>query len=158
MPPPNHSTTCPECGGTIPATFQSCKAVFEEVCALEYGDPAYAAAHLMTVDACALQHSARRGPRSNAFHLMRLCRLIEQGDSPGIGQRPRRQAGKAFEQVYRALPYLPPPADPRALTIMDVHGADDPADHAQRVRRYAQAVWQAWAVHHTWARQAAGGE
>lgn len=144
---------CGQCGAIVPRGFSSCKAVFEDVCAVEYGDVRYGAAHLMTVDAYVLQHSAEHGPRSNAFHLMRLCRLIEHGDSPAIGRRPPRAQGKAFEKDYPGLPYLPPPQEPGALTISDVYGAATPEDHARRVRRYAESVWNAWAVHHAWARE-----
>ncbi|HSZ60137.1 MAG TPA: DUF5946 family protein [Tepidisphaeraceae bacterium] len=147
---------CVECGAIVPAGFESCKAVFEDVCALEYGDPRFGAVHLLTVDAYTLQHSAQRGPRSNAFHLMRVCRLIEHGDDPTIGRRPPRHQAKAFEKEYRDFPYLAPPSEPGALTIVDVHGAAGPEDHAQRVRRYAQTVWQAWEIHHPWAREWAG--
>lgn len=148
---------CGECGAVVPPGFPGgCKAVFEAVCATEYGDPRYGAVHLLTVDAYTLQHSAERGPRSNAFHLMRLCRLIEHGDDPAIGRRPPRARGKAFEEHYRGFPYLAPPAEPGALTISDVYGTSGPAEHAARVRRYAEAVWQAWAAHHAWARQWAG--
>lgn len=146
-------TRCVECGAMPPAGFASCKAVFEDVCALEYGDPRYGAVHLLTVDAYTLQHPAEHGPRSNAFHLMRLCRLIEHGDSPAIGQRPPRKKAKAFEQDYRGFPFLPPPQDSAALSIADVHGASTPEDHAERVTRFARAVWQAWADHHAWARE-----
>jgi len=144
---------CDECGAAVPSEFASCKAVFEGVCSLEYGDPAYGAVHLLTVDAYTLQHSRERGPRSNAFHLMRLCRLIEHGDNPAIGQRPPREVGKAFERDYRGFPYLAPPRQPGALTIMHVHDAVGPEDHVQRVRQYAKAVWDAWTEHHAWARQ-----
>ena len=143
---------CDECGAVVPPQFNSCRAVFEEVCALEYTNPPFGAVHLLTVDAYALQHSAERGPRSNAFHLMRLCLLLEHGHSPAIGQRPPRDKSKAFERQYRGLPHLEPPGDQSGLTIVDVHGAPTPDEHAGRVRRYARSVWDAWAAYHQWAR------
>jgi hypothetical protein len=42
------------------------------------------------------------------------------------------------------------------LTIADVYGADDPQEHGERVRQWAESVWEAWASHHAWAREAAG--
>jgi len=144
---------CPECGAIVPDGFASCNAVFNDVCAREYGDPIWGAAHLMTVDAYVLQHSSQHGPRSNAFHLMRLCRLIEHGDNPAIGRRPPRQQGKALEKHYRSFPYLPPPSQPGSIAIVDVHGARTPQEHIERVRSYAQSVWNAWTVHHAWARE-----
>jgi len=151
----NGDVRCPECGAVVPGGFESCKAVFEDVCALEYSDFACGAVHLLTVDAYTLQHSAECGPRSNAFHLMRLCRLLEHGDNPCIGQRPPRELGKAFEDEYRGYPYLGPPPHQAQLTIADVHGAATPEEHAQRVLRYAASVWRTWAVHHAWARRQA---
>lgn len=147
------ATRCDECGALIAPALKSCKSVFEDVCALEYSNPAFGAVHLLTVDAYTLHHSAERGPRSNAFHLMRLCLLLEHGHSPAIGKRPPRKRSQAFEEQYRGFPYLAPPQHQGALTIMDVRGALGPDDHARRVRRYAQSVWDAWAIHHAWARQ-----
>jgi hypothetical protein len=79
------SRNCPYCGADIPPDFETCMAAFEQVVSREYADVAYGAVHLLTVDAYALQHSEEHGPRSNAFHLMRLCRLIEHGGDPRIG-------------------------------------------------------------------------
>ena len=147
---------CPECNGIVTSGFSDCTAVFAAVCALEYGDPGgYGAVHLLTVDAYALQHSRKRGPRSNAFHLLRLCQLIEHGQNPSLGRRPPRAEGKAFEESYRGFPYLQPPANPGGLTIRNVHGAPDAKTHGEWVRRYARAVWDAWAEHHAWAREQA---
>lgn len=144
---------CEHCGARVPEGFADCQAVFDQVCALEYGDTRYAGAHLMTVDVYVLQHSANHGPRSNAFHLLRLCRVIEQGGDPAIGKRPPRSAAKAFERHYRDLPYLAPPAGRAMLTIADVQGATTPEEHVRRVGAFAKSVWDAWAVHHAWARQ-----
>jgi hypothetical protein len=146
------SHRCPMCGAVVPDRLGSCRALFEEVCAREYSDPAFGAVHLLTVDAYALQHSEEHGPRSNAFHLMRLCRLLERGGDPGIGQRPPRKVGKAFEGQYRALPTLEPPPHRGSLTIANVHGAQDPGGHAERVRAWARSVWEAYHPHHEWAR------
>jgi hypothetical protein len=150
---PEQVTRCGECGGVLPRGYESCNAVFDAVCALEYGDLDYGSVHLLTVDAYTLQHSAKRGPRSNAFHLMRLCLLLEYGANPGIGQRPPRDRAKAFERQLRGFPYLSPPEKPGDLTICDVIGAEGPDEHALRVRKYALSVWEAWCPHHTWARE-----
>ena len=60
--------------------------MFNAVLERDYSDPVYGAAHLFTVDAFCLQHSEQCGPRSNAFHLMRLCWLVERGGNPSIRQ------------------------------------------------------------------------
>lgn len=143
---------CQLCGALIPDGHSSCRAVFDEVCAREYCDPAFAAVHLLTVDAYALQHSEDHGPRSNAFHLLRLCRLVEHGGNPGIGQRPPRDVGKAFESRYRELPYLEPPSCRGTLTIADVTGVSDATEHAARVWAWGRSVWDAYRRHHKWAR------
>jgi hypothetical protein len=143
---------CPMCGASVPDGVESCRALFEEVCSQEYSDPAMGAAHLLTVDSYTLQHSDEHGPRSNAFHLLRLYRLRECGGDPGLGRRPPRKLGKAFEERYRKLPYLEPPQNRGTLTIADVHGAHDQETHARRVRAWARSVWEAYHSHHEWAR------
>jgi len=147
--------TCACCGAAIPPEFDSCRAMFEAVLAREYADPACGAVHLLTVDAYVLQHPEEHGPRSNAFHLMRLCRLVEQGADPRLGSKPPRVQAKSFEADYRRFPYLKPPAQRGAFTIADVIHAGNAADHVSQVRWWAVSVWEAWAEHHAWARQAA---
>lgn len=142
---------CPMCGGIVPAGVARCRDLFNEVCAREYSDPAFGAVHLLTVDAYALQHSEEHGPRSNAFHLARLGRLMERGESAAIGQRPPRAVGKAEESRYRQFPELEPPAFRGSLTIADVPSASDPDDHARRVWAWARSVWEAYRQHHGWA-------
>ena len=129
--------------------------MFEEVCIRE-GDPAFGAVHLLTVDAYALQHPEERGPRSNAFHLMRLCRLLEHGDSPAMGARPPRQIGKAFEYEYRTFPVLQTPSNRGDVTVAAVYDAQDPLEHTRRAYEWARAVWDAYQTHHEWARAEAG--
>jgi hypothetical protein len=135
----------------VPDGTEGCRELFNEVLALEYGDPAYGAAHLLTVDAYALQHSEDHGPRSNAFHLLRLCVLLEHGGDPRITQNP------AWLQAQfdgdRAAPFLEAPTGRGEMTIADVRGAASPDDHAGRVLRWAQSVWEAWSAYHEWARQ-----
>ena len=59
----------------------SCWAAYGEVLAREYNDPAFMAAHRLTVDAYAVQHPGRPSPQSIqsvALHLISLCLVLEQ--------------------------------------------------------------------------------
>jgi hypothetical protein len=59
------------CGAVLPKGFDSCQALYDEVCLLELSDAAYASVALLKVDVLyILQHGEDHGPRSNAFHLM----------------------------------------------------------------------------------------
>ena len=98
------------------------------------------------------QHSEEHGPRSNAFHLMRLCLLVEHGADPRIGAGPPRARAKAFESTLRRFPFLEPPPQRGAFTVADVFGALEPQAHAERVRQWTKSVWDAWEIHHGWAR------
>src|SRR5580700_7062740 len=103
---------CPRCDAVVPERFANCAAMFHAVLEREYSDPAFGAAHLFTVDAYALQHSEEHSPRSNAFHLMRLCWLLEHGGSPSIRQIIRKGSRAYYdvrEQNYRTFPFLAPP-------------------------------------------------
>jgi hypothetical protein len=151
------SPNCSCCGAAVREGYDSCRAMLGAVREREYGDLAYGGAHLFTVDAFALQHSEQHGPRSNAFHLMRLCWLLEHGGDPGI-QRVRR-GGRAFydarEKAYDAFPFLEPPAVRGALTVLSVLDAQTPQEHAERARAWGRCVWDTWSEHHRWARQQA---
>src|SRR2546426_1052411 len=87
-------TACSCCGADVLDGYESCRAMFNAVLEGEYSDPAFGEAHLFTVDAFALQHSEQHGPRSNAFHLMRLCWLLEHGGDASIRQV--QHGGRAF--------------------------------------------------------------
>lgn len=142
---------CTRCGAMLPGGASGCRTLFEEIITQEYSDPAYGAVNLLTVDAYALQHPEDHGAKSNPFHLIRLCWLLEQGGDPRIGQGPdwlQRQ----FDGD-RKFPVLPPPVNRGRLTIVNVYGAASPEEHAERVYRWARAVWEAWRAHHEWARQ-----
>ena len=149
------TTTCSCCGSVLQESFESCRAMFNAVLEREYSNPAFGEAHLFTVDAFCLQHSAQCGPRSNAFHLMRLCWLLEHGGNPSIRQV--RAGGRAFynarEQDYRDFPFLEPPAIVGALTVISVLEAQNAEDHSARALAWGQSVWAAWSHHHAWARE-----
>jgi hypothetical protein len=128
--------------------------MFHTVLEREYSDAAFGEAHLFTVDAYALQHSEEHGPRSNAFHLMRLCWLVEHNGNPSIRQV--RQEGPAFynarEERYRDFPFLAPPEERGELTVACLLGAKTPNEHAAMARAWGESVWRAWHIHHPWAR------
>ena len=122
-----------------------------QVVALEYSDPAYGAVNLLSVDAHALQHPEDHGIKNNAFHLIRLCWLLEHGGDPRLGQGPRWLQAQ-FDGNPK-LPVLEPPVNRGKVTVADVCGAANPDDHAERVYRWARSVWEAWSAHHEWPRQ-----
>lgn len=135
---------CKRCGA------HDCRELFHAVLALEYSDPAYGAVNLLTVDAHALQHLEDHGVKNNAFQLVRLCWLLERRGDPKIGQGPRWLQA-AFDD-HPELPVLTPPARRGALTSTDVYGAPNPEEHTRRAYRWARSLWEAWRVHHHWAR------
>ena len=138
----------------MPDGFETCRAVFNAVLEREYGNLAFGECHLFTVDAFCLQHSEQCGPRSNAFHLMRFCWLVEHGGDPGIRQAPG--GGRAFrearEKDLRKFPFLEPPAFRGELTVVSVLGAQTQEEHTERARAWGEGVWEAWREHHPWAR------
>jgi len=146
--------TCTCCHSVVLDGFDSCRAMFNAVLEREYSIPTYGESHLNTVDAFALQHSEEHGPRSNAFHLMRLCWLLEQDGNPGIRQV--RRGGRAFidarEHELRQFPFLEPPEFRGELTVVSVLNAQTSEEHAERARAWGESVWNAWSEHHTWAR------
>ena len=112
---------CARCGAVVPGGVAGCFALFGQIMALEYSDPAYGAVNLLAVDAHALQHPEDHGVKNNPFHLIRLCWLLEHGGDPRLGQGPR------WLQVQfdgnPEIPVLEPPADRGKVTVVDVYGA-----------------------------------
>ena len=83
-----------------------CRRIFEGVLAKGYSDPAFGKVHLITVDAYALQHGDAHGPQSNAYHLVRLCAIVEFGASPAIGLESRRAGGKCWKGTVGCRKYI----------------------------------------------------
>lgn len=126
-----------------------CWKLATEVFAREYSDPAYMDVHCLTVDAYAAQHHlAHTEPRiiqSLNVHLLRLYLMLEKNMSP-------KGAGNIMERAIKKYKYqfkwLKPPASRGSITIIDVHKAKNPQEHAKIVTQWAQDVLHAWKEHH----------
>ncbi|MBV8688173.1 MAG: hypothetical protein JOZ90_03245 [Alphaproteobacteria bacterium] len=151
--------SCPGCGLKLPPTegathayvlsSPGCWALYSEVLAREYSDPAYMAVHRLTVDAYAVQHPGvpeRRSIQSVNVHLVGLHLVLDRGAD---GAFARHVIGAMTQKLTDRLTWLDPPADHAALTVRDVIEARDAADHGKRVRDWAAAVWASWRPHHS---------
>jgi Family of unknown function (DUF5946) len=148
---------CVGCGGLVPAmdgpthrymeSSPGCWAIFGEVLAREYSDPAYAALHRQTVDAFAVQHPGQpslQSIRSVGLHLVRLCLVLERGFSDAAAG----EAMPIISQGKMEFHWLTPPAAMGPITALDVRKAKTPEDHLHAVAAWARSAWQAWAPHH----------
>jgi hypothetical protein len=161
-------TACPGCGLVLPTSdgpthpylgsSASCWALFGELLAREFGDPAYFLPHQLTVDVYAVQHPGmpeRRSIQSVGLHLMTLCLFLERGAD--VAQGP-----KLHKRIMSNPPMFdwlqPPPLS--GMTVADVLEARDPQQHRALVERWAEHVWSAWAPHHhvvrDWIQQSLG--
>jgi hypothetical protein len=142
---------CPLCGA-LTGGLEKCRGTFfGDVLAREGADPSgYGSVHLLTVDCYALQHSEDHGPRSNAFHLLRLRWLMIGGD-PGLEQKELGPIPYIMEKFYRDLPFLEPPKNRGDVTILDVYNSRSPEEHIETSYRWAISVWEAYEAHHGWA-------
>lgn len=141
-------TTCPYCGASVEGKDE-CNVLFGEVLGREYGNLEYGAVHLLSVDCYALQHPEIHGPRSNAFHLLRLSFILHHGSSPAIGFQERR-LGAIVKRKYRDFPDLKAPDDRGSITVAYIADTTDSQEHSRRVMQWAQAVWNAYKAHHQW--------
>ena len=130
-----------------------CWQVYGEVLAKEYGEYGYPPVHRLTVDAYAAQHPgtpSKQSIQSVAVHLIGLYAMFERGWDTARATRAIREA------VARGgFSWLDPPP-PGPLTIIDVRGAANLAEHTERVERWARSVWGSWAPHHETIRRWAG--
>jgi hypothetical protein len=147
---------CPGCGSMLPIhdgpthdymlSSPACWAVFGEVLAREYSNPALMDIHRLTVDTWAVQHpgdGSRRAVQSVAMHLCRIRLQLEDGYA---GMR-ANDAMLRLSTLKSELPELPPrPA--YSMTVADVRNAIDPGQHAEAVRRWAGATWDDWSDQH----------
>jgi hypothetical protein len=148
---------CPGCGGLFEEregpthrymlSSPACWAVYGEVLAREYRDPAYGRVHRLSVDAYAVQHPgtpSAQSIQSVAVHLIRLCLLLDKG----VDLRRANALIKAAAESEQKYTWLTPPASLGAITVADVYKARDADEHERLVRAWAAAAWDAWAPHH----------
>jgi hypothetical protein len=155
-------TECPGCGLVLPGqpdapnhpyigASAACWALYGEVLAREYEDPAYFRVHQLSVDTYAAQHPGvpeRRSIQSLALHLITLCRVLEDEADPADGPELHRRLAKQPE-----FSWLEPPERIGKITVADVRAASDAAEHERIVRRWAREVWRAWEPHHATVRR-----
>lgn len=147
-----YPTQCPRCGAPV-GSLKECFTLLAGVNAKEYSDRDYAAVNHLSVDAHALQHPEDHGLKNNAFHLARLCWILEHNGSPAMGSGPRW-----LEESFNGGPKLPaldPPAPHRRgqYTVANILPAVPPEEHARLVKLWAGYVYEAWSQHHEWARK-----
>jgi hypothetical protein len=147
---------CPGCGGEFPdidgpvhrymESSAGCWAVYGEVLAREYLDPALLGIHRLTVDTYAVQHPgkpSRQSIQSVCMHLVRLKLQLERG----LGPREANDAMLALGRHKREFVWLDPPASRGDLTVIEVRACPDRRQHEASVRKWARSALSAWAVH-----------
>jgi len=148
---------CLGCGGIVPRVegpthryleaSPGCWETYGRLLAKEYSRRAYWRVHTLTVDAYALQHPGVRSPQtiqSAAVHLIGLCAILERGTSIEGGSKVK---ARAKARLATTFDWLEPPNSLGDITVVQVSGARDAADHGARVQAWARAVWNAWAPH-----------
>ncbi len=152
---------CPDCGAAFEPLdgpthkymggSPECWAAFNEILAREFQDPAYGAAHRLTVDTYAVQHPGsrdRRAVQSVNIHLTALHLLLEGNRS----EEYVRAALKKLASNYKAnFEWLTPPRN-YEITVKDVTTARTAEEHNAMVRKWAESVWRAWSPNHHIAR------
>lgn len=158
---------CPGCGALVSASDNpshpyigaspGCWAVYGEVLEREYDDYArHAPVHRLSVDAYAAQHPGEPSPRSIAsvgVHLVRLYLLLERGLPPERANAAMKWASRK----KREFVWLVPPYPLGEVTVLHVHEAKSPVEHAERVHEWARSVWEAWSPRHETIRRWAAG-
>jgi hypothetical protein len=123
-----------------------CWAIFGEVSAREYADPAYRAHGLQLVDAYAVQHPGvpeRRSSQSVWLHLLSLCLRVDHGYADDAAIRTIHR----LASEHRTWEWLEPPASLGDVTVVDVHAAVTSGEHVVAVRQWCVSAWSAWAGH-----------
>ncbi len=159
MSAPGRTIACFGCGAQVTAidgpthayilSAPGCWERYGEVLAAELSEPARWPAHQLSVDAYAVQHPSnpdRRNRQSVAVHLVSLCLLLERQLPPE--RAPVLRAALLEARRTWGFPSLDPLPAPATRTVVDVAGASSPAEHVERVRRWATSAWQAWDHHH----------
>jgi hypothetical protein len=147
MDPPNlpGETVCPECGLRTTITAPSCAALWNQLLARDYTQPAlFGRFHRMAVDAYCLQHAPYiESAKSLAAHLCGMCIALEHGNDP--------EALRQLQQWLSGNPRLAKPTLPSfrgSVTIGDVYSINDPAEFGRAVEAWALSAWEAYRALH----------
>jgi len=141
---------CAGCGLLAAGGVEGCQRLFDDESARAYRDPRFAARRRMIVDTYCLQHPDRYcvSAISLAAHLTGLGIAIERRE-----QEDRLNA--AVQRWLSGRPRLDKPALPTgrgSMTIADLRGATDVADHDRVAAHWAEEVWAAYQGLHRIAR------
>jgi hypothetical protein len=102
-------------------------------------------ARKLAADAYAVQHPGVPGPRSSqsvVVHLVALCLVVERAQAPEAAAAAMRH--QLATMKFR-FPWLDPPADMGATTVVEVAAAPS---LAAAVEDWARSAWSAWAHQH----------
>lgn len=149
-------TVCAGCGAGLPAhhgpvhryieSSPACWARYGDLLAREYQDPAYMAAHRLTVDTYAVQHPGKpssQSIQSVAVHLISLHAVLELA----LSSSEATSLIKVCADRGR-FAWLTPPRGAYRLNVLHPLAATTPPEHVAAVRQWAECTWDAWAQHH----------
>ena len=128
-----------------------CWAAYGKLLEREATDARYMRFHQMTVDAYCAQHPGTPSPqaiRSVAVHLVGLHLQLECDLLAERLYAARQRISSLGKEGRLKLVWLEPPASFGEITVLDVLEAENPVEYGERVRSWAEAVWEAWSDHH----------
>ncbi len=140
---------CPECGASVMGGRAGCQAVWDEISARAYSDPAYVATRDLAFDAYCLQHLKRycRSAKSYAAHLTRLCCGLEYDGDPKVYDAIQKWLNGA---VAIERPHTP--SHRGQMTVADLRAARNAQEHTRLVHDWVNNVWKAYTAQHDIAR------
>jgi len=133
-----------------------CWAAYADLIGRQMSESGLAEARALSVDVYMAQHPGvpgRQASQSVWVHLVGLCLSLEHGYDGRTSAR-----AKARVAVPNAtLEWLDPPSSLGPITVLDVLATASAEEHRATVRRWAMAVWAAWAPHQPVIRKRAEG-
>lgn len=136
---------CPACGALVSGGRDGCQALFDELTAYAFANPAYAVRRELAFDTYCMQHleSYCHSAKSYAAHLTRLCCGQEYGGDPKVYQAIQKWLnGEISLEKPQLLTQL------GSMTVADVRKARTAEEHARLVHDWAANVWEAYRSQH----------
>lgn len=153
---------CPGCGskteksdGSVHEYMTSspgCWSSFTEVLEKEYSNPDYMKVHRLTVDTYACQHigdGSSQAIQSVNVHLAALYWAIEK--NMNYSKIPQ-YIEKLILSNKAQFRLLSAPSFQDTLKAIDIAKASSSEEHCQIVKLWAEQVWNAWGVQHSYVR------
>jgi hypothetical protein len=128
-----------------------CYEMFNEVLNREYSDFRFSKSHHFTVDSYAVQHpgkvSNQKAVNSVGIHLISLYFLFEKKYDITKSTQIKMEFAQ-FNKENKVIQPIERPEKFKGLTVFEIWENENPIEHFELCKKWAEDSWESWSNHH----------